>query len=174
MSEMDMCQYCESRGGGHASDCPYAKAEVGAAVEQILAEGMQPPTKRDWVEYAKSVSAVKSTNPVAPRLTTDNTARKRIAVFSGLLQYFPDALAYVAQISWAGNEKHNPGQAMHWNRAKSGDELDCVARHLLEIGTIDPDDGFWHDGKLAWRALANLQKHLEKVNNLPISPGSKA
>jgi hypothetical protein len=108
-----------------------------------------------------------------PRLSTDSAERKRIALFSGLVQYFPDALAYVAQISWAGNNKHNPGQAMHWNRAKSGDELDCVARHLFEVGTIDPDDGFWHDGKLAWRALANLQKHLEKVNNLPISPGSK-
>jgi hypothetical protein len=165
MSETDVCQYCLRTGcqiavDGHTLDCKY-----GQALERLRLEGIAGGT-------AEEILAGDAQIP--PRLSTNSAERKRIAIFSGLLRYFPDALAYVAQISWAGNNKHNPGQPMHWNRAKSGDELDCVARHLLEVGTIDPDDGFWHDGKLAWRALANLQKHLEKVNNLPISPGSKA
>jgi hypothetical protein len=30
------------------------------------------------------------------------------------LDYFPDALAAVAQISYQGNQKHNPGEPLHW------------------------------------------------------------
>jgi hypothetical protein len=49
---------------------------------------------------------------------------------------------------------------MHWDRSKSGDELDALARHLLDAGTMD-DDGIRHSTKVAWRAMANLQKELE-------------
>tara|TARA_R110000772_G_scaffold50668_1_gene116462 strand:+ start:7205 stop:7372 length:168 start_codon:yes stop_codon:yes gene_type:complete len=49
---------------------------------------------------------------------------------------------------------------MHWDRSKSGDELDALSRHLLEVGTMDKD-GVRHAAKVAWRALANLQKTLE-------------
>jgi hypothetical protein len=110
---------------------------------------------------------------VAARLDTDSDRRKTIALYSGVLRYFPDALAEVARLSQAGNDKHNAGQPMHWDRSKSGDELDCLVRHLMEAGTIDVD-GFHHDVKVAWRALANLQKLLERERGLPISPGSRA
>ena len=33
-------------------------------------------------------------------------------------------------------------------------------RHLTQAGTLD-DDGLYHDAKVAWRALANLEKLLE-------------
>tara|TARA_R110000772_G_scaffold171640_1_gene283545 strand:- start:1665 stop:1826 length:162 start_codon:yes stop_codon:yes gene_type:complete len=49
---------------------------------------------------------------------------------------------------------------MHWNRAKSGDERDALMRHLIEAGQID-DDGIRHSAKVAWRALAALEKELE-------------
>ena len=49
---------------------------------------------------------------------------------------------------------------MHWDRSKSGDELDALTRHLMEAGTIDTD-GMLHSAKVAWRALANLEKELE-------------
>lgn len=94
-------------------------------------------------------------------LTTDSKQRKDTPVYSGVLAYFPLALAEVARLSKAGNEKHNPGQPLHWSKDKSNDHADCIARHLLELGTVDPDDGFLHDVKLAWRALANLQIRLE-------------
>lgn len=93
-------------------------------------------------------------------LPTDATARKNIPIYSGLLKYFPDALAEVAALSKIGNEQHNPGKPLHWDRSKSGDELDALARHLLRAGHLD-NDGVRESTKVAWRALANLQKEVE-------------
>lgn len=89
--------------------------------------------------------------------------RKDMPVFSGVLKYFPDALLYVSMVSMAGSKQHNPDKPLHWDRSKSGDELDALARHLLDAGKIDTD-GIRHSAKVAWRALANLQKELEKNN----------
>ena len=86
--------------------------------------------------------------------------RKETPVFSGVLNYFPDAIKEVAQCSFIGNEQHNPGTALHWDRSKSGDEKDALVRHLLDAGTVDTD-GIRHSAKVAWRALANLQKEIE-------------
>lgn len=107
-----------------------------------------------------------------PRLSTDSQERKEIPLASGCFDYFPDALAAVAELSFVGNEKHNPGQPLHWARGKSTDEADCLLRHLLERGTVDTD-GIRHSVKVAWRALALLQKELEAVNGLPVSRGSQ-
>ena len=93
-------------------------------------------------------------------MTNDKQERKNIPIFSGALMYFPDAIAAVAQCSFIANEQHNPGTKMHWDRSKSGDELDALTRHLMEAGKVD-DDGILHSTKVAWRALANLQKELE-------------
>jgi hypothetical protein len=85
-----------------------------------------------------------------------------VPVTSGVLDYFPDAIAAVAEVSRVGNEQHNPGQPLHWDRSKSTDHADCIARHLLERGTVDVD-GMRHSAKLAWRALALLQVELENL-----------
>ena len=90
----------------------------------------------------------------------DAKSRKETPIFSGVLHYFPDAIAEVARTSFIGNEQHNPGTKLHWDRSKSGDELDALARHLMDAGTMD-DDGIRHSAKVAWRALANLQKEIE-------------
>jgi len=87
--------------------------------------------------------------------------RKEIPVYSGVIRYFPDAIKMVAQVSYIGNQQHHPDKPLHWDRNKSTDELDALARHLVDCGTLD-DDGLYHDAKVAWRALANLQKLLEK------------
>lgn len=89
--------------------------------------------------------------------------RKQTPIYSGVLKYFPDAIREVAQCSFVGNEQHNPNTPLHWDRSKSGDELDALTRHLLEAGTID-SDGIRHSAKVAWRALANLQKEIENDN----------
>lgn len=88
-------------------------------------------------------------------------ARKDCPVYSGCLAYFPDALLAVAQLSKLGNDKHNPGEPLHWSRGKSGDHADCLARHLLQHGDIDPDTGLSHTVAIAWRALALLQVEIE-------------
>lgn len=102
-----------------------------------------------------------------PSIHTDNSAiRKQMPISEGVFGYFPDALAYVAYVSFLGNQKHNPGEPLHWARGKSNDHLDCIARHLASVGLKD-QAGVRHSGNLAWRALANLQLELEKALNLP-------
>ena len=87
--------------------------------------------------------------------------RKETPIFSGVLRYFPDAMADVAKCSFAGQQQHNPDKPLAWDRDKSGDELDSLTRHLMEAGTIDTD-GVRHSAKVAWRSLANLQKEIER------------
>ena len=93
-------------------------------------------------------------------LPTDPKARKAVPIATGVLDYFPLAIAAVAACSQKGNDQHNPGQPLHWDRAKSTDESDALIRHFLERGTID-SDGIRHSAKVAWRALALLQKEIE-------------
>ena len=93
-------------------------------------------------------------------LPKDAQARKAIPICTGVLDYFPDALAEVARLSLIANEQHNPGEPLHWSKGKSTDHADCLVRHLLQRGTIDDDD-VTHTAKVAWRALALLQTELE-------------
>lgn len=97
-----------------------------------------------------------------PALSTDSAARKAAPIASGVLDYFPLALADVARLSKIGNDKHNPGQPLHWSRGKSDDHADCIVRHMIERGTVDTD-GVLHDAKVAWRALAQLQLAIERL-----------
>lgn len=96
----------------------------------------------------------------ATTLPTDPAERKQHPVASGVLDYFPDALVAVANVSWRGNEQHNPGQPLHWARGKSTDEADTMIRHFLQRGSLDTD-GIRHTAKMVWRALALLQKEIE-------------
>jgi hypothetical protein len=94
-------------------------------------------------------------------LTTDKQQRKETPVCTGVLDYFPDALAAVAHCSKVGNDQHNPGQPLHWAKEKSTDHADCLVRHLMERGTMDTD-GVSHTAKVAWRALSLLQTEIEQ------------
>lgn len=95
-------------------------------------------------------------------LPTDAAARKATPIFSGVLNYFPDALAEVARVSKLGNDQHNPGQPLHWSKGKSTDHDDCAVRHMIDaqVDAMDTDGGR-HRAKAAWRALAALQIELE-------------
>lgn len=88
------------------------------------------------------------------------TERKTMPVATGVLDYFPDALLAVAKVSFIGNQQHNPGTPLHWDRTKSTDEADAMLRHFMQRGTLD-EDGVPHSAKMAWRALALLQKEME-------------
>jgi len=88
--------------------------------------------------------------------------RKNTPVYSGVLKYFPNALKEVAKCSKAGNDQHNPNSPLHWDRSKSGDELDALTRHLIDHSENPVDtDGVFHLAKVSWRALAALEKFLE-------------
>lgn len=97
--------------------------------------------------------------------------RKQYPITSGFLDYFPDAVAMVAHVSWRGNEKHNPGQPIHWARGKSSDHADCIARHLIERDFLDPDN-IEHAAEMAWRSMAYLQELLERRYGLHLPRGA--
>ena len=88
--------------------------------------------------------------------------RKTYPLLSGLLDYFPAALAAVSHHSYRGNEKHNPGLPLQWVRGKSGDHLDALLRHVMERDL---------EGA-AWRALAALQEQLE-AEGAPVAPAAR-
>ena len=98
--------------------------------------------------------------------------RKNTPVFSGVLNYFPDAINELARCSFAGQQQHAPDEPLQWHRDKSGDELDALTRHLLQAGTMDTD-GVRHSTKVLWRAAANLQKELELAGEAPLSKYNK-
>jgi hypothetical protein len=89
-----------------------------------------------------------------------HSRRKAQPICTGVLDYFPDALLAIAECSRAGNEQHSPGQPLHWAKDKSTDEPDALLRHLIGRGTLDTD-GIGHSVKVAWRALALLQREIE-------------
>jgi hypothetical protein len=89
--------------------------------------------------------------------------RKEIPLYRGLVKYFPDALCEVARVSYIGSKQHHPDEDIHWDRDKSTDDLDALMRHLMENGMHDID-GVRHSAKVAWRALAHLQKEIEGDN----------
>jgi hypothetical protein len=89
--------------------------------------------------------------------------RKEYPMYSGLLKYFPNALKYVSHVSYVANNQHHPDKPLHWDKNKSTDEPDALMRHLADhsVETVD-DDGLYHLGKVAWRALAMLERYLEE------------
>jgi len=100
---------------------------------------------------------------------TDAAARKALPICTGCLDYFPDALLAVAELSKKGNDQHNPGQPLHWAKEKSADEADALVRHLIDRGKID-SDGIRHSAKVAWRALALLQREIDAERGVAVTP----
>jgi hypothetical protein len=157
---------------GHAEGCSKAPSDGYAPVNvtstipakefMTLAEGAR--LSKDWtkpgsrpleegdVEFAWT----------GPRTTKETEAdeRKATPIYSGVLKYFPKAIADLARCSLAGSRQHHGGTALWWDRSKSGDELDALTRHLMAAGTLD-SDGVRHSTKVLWRAAANLEKELE-------------
>ena len=98
-----------------------------------------------------------------PLLPTDAAERKKIPLASGVFDYFPAALIEIAKVSQAGNDQHNPGEPLHWDRSKSTDESDALIRHFFQRYDVD-NDGTLHAAKMAWRSLSFLEKLIEQRN----------
>ena len=105
-------------------------------------------TNKAAAEQSQSVQHI-----VPFKLPVNAQQRKNIPVYSGFFAYFPRAIAAVAQVSLAGGIQHGQTrETLHWDRPLSGDELDAMMRHMI--------DGDWE--QVAWRAMAHLEKHLER------------
>lgn len=104
-------------------------------------------------------------------LPTDSNMRKEIPLMGGVVDYFPSALIAVARISKKGNDKHNPGQPLHWSRDKSTDHLECIMRHLVDYDKLD-EDGEFHIDHVIWRACA-LSQLMKEAAGAPKARGAK-
>lgn len=131
----------------------------------VSGEDLGPVVKPapDTLRVAPKITGLGGAPARATTLPETAKERKKYPVASGALDYFPDAIAAVSHVSYFGNEQHNPGKPLHWDRSKSGDEADTMIRHFLQRGLLDTD-GLRHSAKMAWRALALLQKEIEEEN----------
>lgn len=145
---------------------PAERADAYIAAE-VLARIASDPDSLKIVEHPDPTIV----RPPNRLIEADSATRKRYPMATGLLDYFPDALAAVSEVSFKGNQKHNPGEPMHHARGKSMDHPDCIMRHLTERGGFDGD--IRHSAALAWRALALLQEELEREFVLPLPRGAR-
>jgi hypothetical protein len=100
--------------------------------------------------------------------------RKAIPVWTGCVRYFPSALLEVAKVSKAGNDRHNPGQPLHWAQGKSMNQQDTAMRHLLDAdATEGTPEELNHLAQAAWRVLARLQLACQR-EGAPLAPGARA
>lgn len=136
-----------------ASEPKCSKCRTGLWYEESIKAGV--------CIFCRDNAAEATVQPLPAPPDHDSATRKATPLFAGCLAYFPDALLAVAQLSKQGNDKHNPGEPLHWSKGKSADHADCLARHLLTHGQTDPDTGMSHTVALAWRALALLQTEIE-------------
>ena len=121
--------------------------------------------------------------PYRTTLPLDSKERKGYPMFSGLLKYFPAALAEVSRVSQIGNDKHNPGEELHHARGKSMDHEDCIIRHTVDAADlaaaskVNPElreAVIFEKAQRAWRDLADLQQTIEMVRGVPMAPGARA
>lgn len=111
----------------------------------------------------KSIEVVDAETVVSEEITDKAKSRKDMPVYSGVITYFPNALKEVSKVSLAGAKQHGQTRdTMHWDKTKSTDNTDALMRHLIDhsINPVD-DDNMLHLAKVAWRALASLERYLE-------------
>jgi len=130
----------------------------GEHYEQDMLNGFNKPTED---ELDPSYSCTDSRIVADKILKADE--RKATPVYSGVISYFPLALKEISKASYEGQRQHNPDKPLHWDRSKSGDELDAMMRHLLDhaSGDLFDDCGTRHIVKCGWRILAFIQKTME-------------
>ena len=116
-------------------------------------------------------------------LPTDSAERKEYPLLRGFLNYFPAAVAKVANLSLEGNKRHNPGEELHHARGKSTDHGDCILRHTMDLedakaafarGEYGATKAILQEAtQRAWRAMADLQELCERYDHAPLAPGAR-
>jgi hypothetical protein len=155
----------------------YFPASLAALVDRVSGASCAPPLADDLIEALRDRDwgsvCVLALYDLDAEIAVDPGVSGNIdnvMALSDLFTEFAPALAAVAQVSWHGNEKHNPGQPLHHARGKSMDHPDCIARHHVERGGFD--GGMRHSACKLWRALAAWQEQLED-GGAPRARGAK-
>lgn len=111
-----------------------------------------PSLDRAMLEAHKQSLSLETEVDSTFKLPEDAEERKAIPIYTGFIDYFPRAIAAVSHLSLIGGIQHGQtAETLHWNRSKSGDELDAMMRHVIDKDWV----------QVAWRAMANLEKKLE-------------
>lgn len=144
--------------------CLYVKWEDGGAWMSSI-----PANKFDPVPVVVPPRPAKRNTA----LPLDSGERKNFPLFSGLLAYFPAALAQVSNHSKEGNDKHNPGLPLQHARGVSGDHADCILRHLVDAAEYPAGSPQRVEElrALCWRGLALLQEECE-LTFAPAAPAA--
>lgn len=127
------------------------KLDIGVASYHAWLTDAESCPKQEYDDNGMFVHHVQPTTQIVKVIPDDAAKRKEYPLYRGCLQYFPDALAVVANVSHGGNAQHHPDKPLHWDKSKSKDEPDALVRHMLEGDRA----------KVAWRALAWLQRGLD-------------
>ena len=171
---------CSPRSGGDLYDALKFSGETYEGVKwsddvdydvydfDVIAEVVSPDEKlRDELRNSYRGWPSKATqefNDKKAKYLKQMEAAKRKAqpVCTGVLMYFPNAIKAVSEASKVGNDQHHADKPLHWDMSKSKDEADCLVRHLIDGLGDKPmdDDGVHHLAKVAWRALALLERTL--------------
>jgi len=141
-----------------------------ANVDKFIAEGGKAilfparwnklhAVQKDNVDHTIDIlSAIIQESTTPPPIFPEGASeRHEYPVFTGLLAYFPRACAAVANVSFIGNEQHQPGEPMHWAKEKSIGTGDQVVRHTMQ-GVLE--GSAYHLAQAAWRALELLERKL--------------
>jgi hypothetical protein len=184
------CSCDETVGFNHAEGTAHCRKcghvfRVSDAPASVIGEAMLADSVRT---DAPRVPMLAAPDPYAPlsnlleqwsrggfTLPLDSAQRKLVPLQSGNYDYFPAAHAAIAAWSYINNLKHNgPTAPLHWSQHNSNDHRDCIARHTLDIGDVQGDEGaqLVELTARAWRALAELQMFAQ-AQGAPVPPGAK-
>lgn len=115
-------------------------------------------------------------------LPQDSEERKLYPLFTGVMRFFPAAVAAVARHIKRGADKHCNGRVV-WRRGTSDDHEDCILRHLMDLADkrreMQGEVGYARMQQLyaeaceeaaaiAWRALALCQVVHEHYAYAPV------
>lgn len=96
----------------------------------------------------------------------------KVPILQGALEYFPNALREVAQVSYVGAKKYT---WKGWETVPDGINRygNALARHLLATEMYDADTGMLHAAQVAWNALARLELILREQKVIQIPEGTQ-
>lgn len=146
-------------GRGYAEDVVGGAIARADAMKRFVRHAGDPPPKNFAEQRLEEMEAEKA--KIAGARKDD---QGKPPIFRGVLNYFPRALAAVAEVSDLGAKKYAWGG---WRGVKDGFNryTDGLGRHLLgeAIRERDTETGLLEAAHAAWNALARLELKLTEM-----------